>query len=163
IVLVASALTAWLMPSPAHAQDWTPTTTDLLRTEKPGFGGLCGIVVDHRTGHVIVNLSDRGFYRSEDQGKSWKRLHDKAIKVGTAYGPAWIFDDKTAVVAEAKTKTNARPGLVRTSKTFQPCGNYYARALPRWRDGKLYWLVEGAFLLTADRGETWTKLSDVKD
>ena len=36
-------------------------------------------------------------------------------------------------------------------------------ALPRWRDGKLYWLVEGAFLLTADRGETWTKLSDVKD
>ena len=252
--LAVLVLAAGPLASPAHGQDWTPTTTDLLRTEKTGFGGLCGVVVDHRTGHLTINLSDRGFFRSEDRGKNWKRLGDKTIKgrtewpgclqidpvgdgkkmvsalvygepilvsgdggatwktldkksshvdwcavdwadpdlkfvlalkheanglllrsrdggktfdeVGTGYGPAWIFDNKTAVVAEAKTKTNARPGLVRTTdggKTFQPCGAYHARALPRWHGGKLYWLVEGALLATADQGENWTKLSDVKD
>src|SRR5262249_22824771 len=58
----------------ARAAEWQTTTEELLRAEKPGFGGLCGIVVDHQTGDVLVNVSDRGFFRSTDQGKSWKRL-----------------------------------------------------------------------------------------
>jgi hypothetical protein len=250
--LVALALTLAAV-TPARAQDWVAVTTDLVKSEKPGFGGLCGVVVDHRTGHVTINISDRGFYRSEDQGKSWKRLGDQVLKgrtewpgclmldpigsktlvtalvygepllvstdgganwkaldkksshvdwcavdwtdpelkfiltlkheasglllrsrdggktfdeVGKDFGPAWIFDNKTAVVAEAKTKANQKPGLVRTTdggKSFQPCAAYHAKALPRWQGDKLYWLVEGALIVTTDKGENWTKLSDVKD
>jgi hypothetical protein len=244
----------WLVEAPSTMGQWTPTTTELLQKEKPGYGGLCGVVVDHRTGHIIVNVSDRGFFRSEDQGRSWKRLGDKTIKgrtewpgclmldpvgdgktlvsalvygepitigtdggaawrfldnksshvdwcavdwtdpqmkfvltlkhesgdlllrsldggktfeeVGKGYGPAWIFDGKTAVIAEAKSKAKPKPGLLRTTdggKTFQPCGAYFAKALPRWHQGKLYWLVDGALLTTTDKGENWTKVCDLKD
>jgi photosystem II stability/assembly factor-like uncharacterized protein len=249
-------LTFWLTGANAAVGQWTPTTTELLAKEKPGFGGLCGVVIDHRTGHLIVNVSDRGFFRSEDQGKSWKRLGDKTIKgrtewpgclqldpvgdgktlisalvygepiaiatdggatwrfldkksshidwcavdwtdadmkfilalkhesgdlllrsvdggktfeeVGKGYGPAWIFDSKTAVVAEAGSKTNPKPGLLRTTdggKTFQPCAAYAAKALPRWHQGTgtLYWLVAGALLTTTDKGENWKKVCDLKD
>jgi photosystem II stability/assembly factor-like uncharacterized protein len=238
----------------AGAAEWQPVTTELLKTEKPGYGGLCGVVVDHKTGHVLVNLSDKGFYRSEDQGKTWKRLGTQPIKgrtewpgclmldpvgegktlvsalvygepivvsrdggstwqsldkksshvdwcavdwtdpemkllftlkhesgdlllrstdggksfeeVGKGYGPVWVFDGKTAVVAQARSKDRPKPGLLRTTdagKTFQPCGDYFARALPRWHKGVLYWLVEGALLTTTDRGETWKKVCDLKD
>ena len=38
-----------------------------------------------------------------------------------------------------------------------------ARALPRWHGGKLYWLVEGSLIATADKGESWQKVGDLKD
>ncbi len=252
----------WLLPlivfsigtAEVKAAEWQPVTTELLKTEKPGYGGLCGVVVDHKTGNVIVNLSDKGFYRSADQGKSWKHLGMQTIKgrtewpgclmldpvgpgktlvsalvygspivvsrdgggswqaldkksshvdwcavdwtdpemklifalkhesgdlllrsndggksfdeVGKGYGPVWVFDSKTAVVAQAKTKDRPKPGLLRTTdggKTFQPCGDWYARALPRWHKDRLYWLVGGALLTTTDKGESWKKVCDVKD
>jgi photosystem II stability/assembly factor-like uncharacterized protein len=251
-VLLTIAL--WLISAPAGQAQWTPTTTELLKKEKTGFGGLCGVVIDHRSGHIIVNLSDRGFFRSEDEGRSWKRLGDQAIKgrtewpgclqldpvgegktlvsalvygepiaisnnggaawrfmdrksshidwfavdwtdtdmkfvlalkhesgdlllrsldggktfeeVGKGYGPAWIFDGKTAVVAEARSKTKPKPGLLRTTdggKTLQPSGDYSTKAIPRWFQGKLYWLVESALLTTSDKGENWNKVCDLKD
>ena len=70
------------------------------------------------------------------------------------------------MVAEEKTKDRPKPGLVRTTdggKTFKPCGEYTARALPKWHDGTLYWVVDGALISSADKGETWKKLSDLKD
>ncbi len=243
---------AW--PGGSRGADWQAVATELIKTEKPGFGGLCGVVVDHKTGQVIVNLSDKGFYRSEDQGKTWKRLGTQVIKgrtewpgclmldpvgegktlvcalvygspivvsrdggtswqvldrksshvdwcsvdwsdpemklifalkhesgglllrstdggksfeeVGKGYGPVWVFDNKTAVAAQAKTRERPKPGLLRTTdggKTFQPCGNFSASALPRWSRGSLYWLVEGALLTTTDKGASWKKVSDVKD
>lgn len=238
--------------SATQAPDWQPVTEELLRAEKPGPFGLCGVVVDHKTGDVIVNLSDRGFYRSVDQGKTWKRLGpevkgrtewpgciqidptgktrtlvaalvygspivvsaegdgawktlDKksshvdwfaldwndpdhkfvlALKhesgglllvsrdggktfdeAGKGFGPAWVFDDRTAVVAEMKTKDHPKPGLVRSTdgmKIIFRCGDATATALPKWRDGLLYWLVDGALLVTKDRGASWDKISDIK-
>jgi photosystem II stability/assembly factor-like uncharacterized protein len=244
----------WLGCTRSALGQWTATATELLQTEKPGAFGLCGVVVDHRTGQVIVNLSDRGFYRSEDAGRTWRRLGKQTIKgrtewpgclqldpvgdgktlvsalvygepiaigenggaswrflekqskhidwcavdwtdpamkfvlalkhesgdlllrsvdggktfeeLGKGYGPAWIFDGKTAVVAEARSKAKPKPGLLRTTdagKTFQSCGSYSTRALPRWHQGKLYWLVEGGLLTTADKGENWNKVCDLKD
>jgi hypothetical protein len=240
-------------PSALWAGDWRATTTDLISKEKPGYGGLSGVVVDHATGEVYVYLSDRGLYRSKDKGKTWARLEHGPVKgrtewpgclqidptgkskrlvaatvyggpiaigsldgddwkfldnksshidwcavdwtdselkfilalkhesggtllassdggktfaeVGKECGPAWVFDSKTAVV-EAETKNKSKLGLLRTTdggKTFQPHGDYSPKALPKWRDGALYWLVDGALIRSTDAGKTWNKVSEVKD
>ncbi len=248
--LVVLGFTAPIIP--ASAQDWQPVTEALIIAEKPGFGKLCGIAVDHATGAVTINLSDKGLYRSTDQGKTWQKLGmpfkgrtetpgclmldptggkrlvsalvygapilvspdrgetwtmldkksqhvdwcavdwtDADMKfiltlkhemgdlllvsrdagksfdeVGKGYGPAWIFDNKTAIVAEAKSKAKPKPGLLRTTdagKTFEPCGDYHAKALPRWHKDTLYWVVEGALISTKDQGKSWQKISDLKD
>jgi photosystem II stability/assembly factor-like uncharacterized protein len=67
-----ACLAAFAADSPAA--EWRPITTELLEKEKPGYGGLCGVAVNHATGEVFVNVSDRGIYRSTDQGKTWTRL-----------------------------------------------------------------------------------------
>jgi hypothetical protein len=244
---------ALLVPAVPAAAQWRPVTAELIRQEKPGYGGACGVAVDPKTGTVYLDLSDRGIYRSADQGKSWQRA-GKEIKgrtewpgclqldpvggskklvvalvygapiavspdagvnwtfldkksshvdwcavdwtdpdmklifalkhesgdlllvsrdggksfaeVGKGYGPAWVFDGKTAVVAEAKSKAKAKPRLLRTTdagKTFVPCGDFAARALPRWHGETLYWLVEGALIATGDKGQSWHKRADLKD
>jgi len=235
------------------AADWEATTTDLVKAEKPGDFGLCGVVVDHAGGDVFIDLSEKGLYRSRDQGRTWKKhgpvvrgrtewpgclmldpsgktprllmalvygapvgvsadgggewkfmdsksthvdwcavdWSDPAMKfvlalkhesgglliashdggrtfaeVGKGYGPAWVFDEKSAVVAEMKTKDRPKPRLLRTTdagKTFEPCGDWTATALPKPREGTLYWLVDGALLATTDQGINWKKLSDVKE
>ena len=248
-VLVAVFLTVPI--THLSAQDWQPVTEALIVAEKPGFGKLRGVVVDHATGEVTINLSDKGFYRSADQGKTWNkvgmpfkgrtetpgclmldptggkrlvtalvygapillspdrgesvRMLDKKSEhvdwcavdwsdpdmkfiltlkhesgdlllvsrdagksfeeIGKGYGPAWIFDNQTAVVAQAKSKTNPKPGLLRTTdagKSFEKCGDYHARALPRWRKDTLYWVVEGALISTKDQGKSWQKISSLK-
>lgn len=235
----------------ATSQDWQPVTEALILAEKPGFGKLCGVAVDHKTGELFINLSDKGFYRSNDAGQSWMKIgtpikgrtetpgcfmldpfggkrfvsalvygapivvspdrgetwttldkksthvdwcavdwsdpelkfiltlkHEAADlllvshdggksfdEVGKGYGPAWIFDKQTAVVAQAKSKANPKPGLLRTTdagKTFQPVAEYHAKALPRWHKDTLYWLTEGALIKTNDQGKSWTKIGDFK-
>ena len=251
--LLALPLLALFAPL-APAGEWQEVTAELIKAEKPGYGKLCGVVVDHRNGDVWINLSDKGVYRSADAGKNWKRTspmdikgrtewpgclmldpHGKTMRmvmalvygqpigvspaagktwtfmdkksshvdwcavdwsdpgmklifalkhesgdlllvsrdggksfdeVGKGYGPAWVFNGKTAVVAEAKGKGKPAPHLLRTTdagKSFEPCGNYSTRALPRWRDGVLYWLVDGALITTRDQGKMWKKVGEVKD
>src|SRR5476651_2422718 len=60
--------------SPVSAQEWKPITEALIVAEKPGFGKLCGVIVDHATGDLIINLSDKGLFRSSDAGKSWQKF-----------------------------------------------------------------------------------------
>jgi hypothetical protein len=254
LTLAVVVLAAWPAPALPGDTGWQPVATELLKTEKPGYGGLSGLAVDPATGTVYIDLSDKGIYRSTDQGQSFQRMTTTPLKgrtewpgclqidptgkskkmlialvygapiglsddagaafkqmspkanhvdwaaidwtdpehkfvltlkhesgdlllasddggknfreVGKGYGPAFIFDGKTAVVAQAKNKTQPKPGLLRTTdgaKTFQPCGEYFARALPRWRDGKLYWVVEGALIVSADQGASWKKLGALKD
>jgi hypothetical protein len=243
-------LLAFAFAGSAIAQDWQPITEALIAAEKPGFGKLCGVVVDHKTGDLIINLSDKGFYKStnagkdwtklgtpikgrtetpgcvmldptggkrivsalvygspivvsEDSGASWKALDkasghvdwcavdwtDKDMKFiltlrheskpanlllvsrdggksfkefGDGYGPAWIFDNKTAVVAKVKTKAD-KGFIMRTTdgaESFHPVAEYSAKALPRWHKDTLYWVVEGALIKTTDQGKSWTKISD---
>jgi photosystem II stability/assembly factor-like uncharacterized protein len=242
-----------LLPNWAVA-DWEPTTEDLLKSVKTGYGGICGVLVDRATGAVYLDLSDRGLYRSTDQGKSWQPTGEKVLKgrtewpgcllldptgkskrivtalvygeaisisdddgktwktmhnrsshidwcavdwtdpdlkfvlglkhesgdllivsrdggksfedVGKGFGPAWVFDSKTAIVAETKTKNRPNPQLLRTDdagKTFKPCGEYSTKALPKWRGNTLYWVVDGAVIASTDKGLRWKKLGDLKD
>jgi photosystem II stability/assembly factor-like uncharacterized protein len=246
--------------APAADPDWRPVATDLLQREKPGFGGLTGIVVDHATGELWVMLSDRGVYRSVDRGATWTRAGasqqkgrteapgcwlldptgksatmvtalvygapiavspDRAAswsyldgksnhidwcavdwadperkfvlalkhesgglllasadggksfrEVGKGFGPGWVFDARTAVVATAKSKEAPASKLLRTidgGKTFQPCADFSPvgkdsiQALPKWRDGTLYWLTAEGLIATTDKGATWKKVADIKD
>ncbi len=80
-----------ISPSIAAA-DWQPIATALLKSEKTGYGGLCGVVVDHQTGDLWINLSDRGMFRSSDQGKSWKRVSDAQPKGRTETPGCWLID-----------------------------------------------------------------------
>ena len=102
---------------------------------------------------------------SNDGGKSF-------TEIGKGYGSGWVFDNTTAVVAQAKSKDVPKPQLMRTTdggRTFQPCSDHIpvgvesAQALPKWHEGALYWLTTGGLLLTKDKGATWNKVCDVKD
>jgi hypothetical protein len=118
--------------------DWTDSDSKLLLALKHESGGL-----------LIV---------SRDGGKTFE-------DVGKGYGPAWVFDDRTAVVAQMKTKDRPKPGLVRTTdagKTFTQCANYHAQALPKWHGSTLYWLAGDTLIASSDKGATWRKLGTVK-
>src|SRR5579871_115302 len=254
LVLLALGLSVPLAGA-ADEPAWQPLASDFFKGEKPGYGGLCGVMVDHQSGNVYVNVSDKGVYLSTDQGKTFKRQGTQAIKgrtewpgcfmidptgkskrivmalvygspivssgddgvtwkvmdgksghvdwfavdwndpdlgfvlalkheqsdlmivshdggktfaeIGKGRGPAWIFDKDTAVIAEVKSKDTPKPGFQRTTdgcKTFKPTATDFVagKALPKWHDGVLYWLVDGAIISTADRGETWKKVCDLK-
>ncbi len=258
---ILAATVVVILCQPGTAADdvvWQAMLGDFVKSEKAGSFGLCGICVDHANGDVFLNISDKGFYRSTDGAKTFKRLGDTQPKgrteepgcflidptgkskkmvaalvygapistdggatwtmmngksahvdwcavdwtdpetkfvlallhekgglliasqdggksfteVGKGYGTGWVFDSQTAVVAEAKTKERPKPNLVRTTdggKTWKPCGEYSpvgvnsAQALPKWRDGTLYWLVDGAIISTADKGESWKTVCELKD
>ena len=233
--------------------DWEKATDGLAKKHGAGFGGLCGIAVDRATGHLFLNISDKGIHRSTDHGatftpfaqtfkgrtewpgcmmfdptgrthrlmvalvygspiligepdeKTWTAFDKKSThvdwcvgdwsgtgptfllafkhesggmllrsvdggksfdEIGKGYASAWVFDAKTAVATRAKTKDQPQPKLVRTTDagaTWTPVGDFASVALPKWNDGKLYWIVESGLIATSDRGATWTKISDMKD
>lgn len=76
------------------ADEWQPVATDLLAKEKTGFGGLSGVTVDRATGTLYVCLSDRGLFRSADQGKTWER-HGKNASKGRTETPGCFHFDPT--------------------------------------------------------------------
>lgn len=78
----------------AAPADWRPVATDLLAREKTGFGGLCGVVVDHGTGRLFVDLSDRGVFTSADRGKTWERVEASPPK-GRTETPGCMMLDPT--------------------------------------------------------------------
>jgi photosystem II stability/assembly factor-like uncharacterized protein len=109
------------------------------------------LALKHESGDLLIV--------SRDGGKSFE-------DVGKGFGPAWVFDKKTAVVAETKTKDRPKPRLLRTDdagKTFKPCGHYFTKALPKWRGNTLYWVVDSAVIVSSDTGKSWKKLGDLKD
>jgi photosystem II stability/assembly factor-like uncharacterized protein len=240
----------------APAAEWEPMVTELLKTEKLGFGGLSGIVVDRESGDVYAWLSDQGMYKSTDQAKTFKPLGPrfkgrtewpgcmltnpegppktwviatvyggpilsstdgcKALtpmdkkaqhvdwvavnwtdpqrkfvltlkhesgdlllasndggkefrEVGKGFGPACIFDEKTAVIVQiiaGEPKKPAKRILARTTdggKIFEKVADFSTKAVPVWFGKKPYWLVDGAIITTKDKGETWEQVAAVKN
>src|SRR5580704_3064841 len=86
------ALALFLFAAAAPAADWVAMTADLIEKEKPGYGKLCGVMVDHQTGCIYVNLSDKGVYCSTDQGKTFKRQATQAIKGRTEWPGCFMMD-----------------------------------------------------------------------
>ena len=89
-----TVLTMIVMTTMLRADEpaWKPVTTELLKQERTGFGGLCGVVVDHVTGDLWVNLSDRGMFHSTDQGQTWKRVSDAQPNGRTETPGCWLLD-----------------------------------------------------------------------
>src|SRR5262245_30565474 len=85
-------LAALFLPGAARAAEWEPLCADLIAKEKTGFGGLCGVVVERPSGHVVIDLSDRGLYRSDDRGKSWQKLSRGDLKGRTETPGCMLFD-----------------------------------------------------------------------
>jgi photosystem II stability/assembly factor-like uncharacterized protein len=115
------------------------------------------LALKHESGGLLL--------ASSDGGKSF-------AEVGKGFGPGWVFDDRTAVVATAKRKDAPNSKLLRTTdggKTFQPAGDYgpvgkdSVQAQPKWHAGTLYWLTADGLIATTDKGATWKKIADVKD
>jgi photosystem II stability/assembly factor-like uncharacterized protein len=85
-------LSLLVLSASARAADWQPITTELLKQEKTGFGGLTGVVVDHATGRLFVCLSDRGTFTSADHGKTWERLGKEPFKGRTENPGCFLLD-----------------------------------------------------------------------
>lgn len=77
---------------PCFGQGWVPVTTELLKSEKTGYGGLCGVLVNHRTGDLWVNLSDRGMFHSKDQGQTWTQTTTAPLRGRTEAPGCWLLD-----------------------------------------------------------------------
>jgi hypothetical protein len=240
----------------SNAAEWEPMVTELLKSEKLGYGGLTGVVVDRHTGDVYIWLSDKGLYKSTDQartfapfgpptkgrtewpgcmltnptgplktwtialvygspivtsndaGKTFTPLDKKSVHVdwvaidwrdperkfvltlkhesgdlllasnnggkefrdvGKGYGPACIFDEKTAVVVQivpTEAKKPAKRVLARTTdaaKTFEKVADFSTKAVPVWFEHKPYWLVDGAIITSKDGGRTWEQVAAIKN
>ena len=88
-----AVLVALLSATVARSAEWEPMVSDLLKAEKPGYGGLTGVVVDRETGDVYIWLSDKGLYRSSDQAKTFAPL-GKPVKGRTEWPGSMVLDRK---------------------------------------------------------------------
>ena len=156
-LLPGLALCAALSAPIAHAQEWTPIAQDLLK-EKVGYGGICGVVVE-KSGDVLINLSDRGLYRSKDQGATWVRV-GKEIR-GRTETPGCIMLDPTGggrmflvLVYGAPIQASTDRGETMTS--FDPKKTSHVDwCAVDWTDNKLFLTLKhesGGVLLRSDDG-----------
>jgi photosystem II stability/assembly factor-like uncharacterized protein len=95
MTMILSACAVALAALPGAEPEWQAMLNGLPAAEKAGFGGLCGVCVDRASGAVIINISDRGFYRSSDGGKTFRRLGDNQPK-GRTESPGCLLFDPTS-------------------------------------------------------------------
>lgn len=161
-------LLAASIPSTLKADEWQAVTTELLQKEKPGYGGLSGVAIDRASGNVFVNVSDRGVFRSSDQGKTWTRL-GKEIK-GRTETPGCLQLDPTGkskrimmatvyggpIVVGASDAGNWRP-LAETSRHIDWCA-------VDWTDPDFKFILGlkhesgGVLIRSRDGGKTFDEL-----
>lgn len=165
-----SAILSLLILAPSvRAADWQPIATELLAREKTGFGGLSGVVVDHRTGRLFVNLSDRGVFTSPDRGKKWERLGKEPFK-GRTEDPGCFLLDPTG-----KTNRLLLPLVYGVPLTFGTADTGDWRTVDKktehidwcaadWTDPDLKFLLvlkheaNGQMLRSKDGGKSWDDL-----
>jgi photosystem II stability/assembly factor-like uncharacterized protein len=156
------------LASSVSAADWQAVTTELLQKEKPGYGGLCGVAVDHATGHVYVNVSDRGVFRSTDQGKTWERL-GKEIK-GRTETPTCLQLDPTGKTKRLMMATVYGGPIILGStdkgewRTLDKTSGHVDWSVADWSDPDLKFILTlkhesgGLLLLSRDGGKTFDEI-----
>jgi photosystem II stability/assembly factor-like uncharacterized protein len=164
-------LTALVYGAPASTCDdgltWKPLN------EKAAHVDWCAVDwTDAERKFVLALKHESGgkLILSRDGGRSF-------VEVGDGYGPGWVFDATTAVVARTTTVAPAATNdvskgvLARTQDAgvtwntcgdFRPVGNGSAQALPRWHNGTLFWLVEGALISSNDAGKNWKTVCEIQ-
>ena len=124
------------------AVDWSDPERKFLLTLK------------HESGDLLM--------ASDDGGKSYR-------DVGKGYGPACIFDSKTAVAVQiipGEPKKPAKRILSRTTdgaKTFEKVAEFSTKAMPVWYEKTPYWLVDGSIITSKDQGKTWESIATIKN
>ena len=162
-------LSLFIAPAFAVEPEWVPVTTELLQREKTGFGGLCGIVVDHQSGDLFVNLSDRGMFGSKDQGRTWKRISETQPKGRTETPGCWLLDPTgksqrmvTALVYGSPISISA--DRAETWKSLQAASSHIDWCAVDWSDPEFRFVLalkhEAGDLLLAsnDGGQSFTEV-----
>jgi BNR/Asp-box repeat len=150
------------------AADWEATTAELIKAEKPGYGGLCGVAVDHGTGDVLIDLSDKGLYRSTDQGKSWKK-HGPVVKGRTEWPGCLILDptgkSRRAVMAHVYGSSIATSPDAGESWTFLNAKSEHVDwAVVDWTDPAMKFVMAlkhesgGLLLVSRDGGKSFAEV-----
>jgi hypothetical protein len=153
------------------AADWQPVATHLLQSEKTGFGGLCGLLVGHRTGDLLVNLSDRGMFASGDQGRSWKRVSDTQPRGRTETPGCWLRDPTgkgatmaTALVYGSHLAMSADNAS--TWKYLDPKSAHIDWCAVDWTDPEMKFVMAlkhesgGLLLVSRDGGKSFAELGE---
>ncbi len=157
-----------LLPTAAGAQDWKPLTEALLKKEKPGYGGLCGVAVDRATGRVYVNVSDRGVFRSSDGGATWERF-GAALK-GRTETPGCLMFDPTGKTKRLLLATVYGGPIAATTteagewRIFDKASVHVDWCAADWSDPEMKFLLAfkhesgGQLLRSRDGGKTFDEL-----
>lgn len=152
-----------------NAQEWKPVTVELLKSEKTGFGGLCGIVVDHQTGELWANLSDRGTFHSADQGQTWKRVSETQPKGRTESPGCWLLDPtgKTHRMVTALvygSPISITDDAADTWKMLDGKSGHVDWCAVDWTDPEMKFILtlkheaNGLLLASSDGGRTFTEI-----
>ena len=165
----ASLAIAVLISPVATAQDWQPTTAALIQKEKPGYGGLSGVAVDRANGHVYVNVSDRGVFRSTDQCKTWERVGKEPFK-GRTETPGCLMLDPTGKTKRLVMATVYGVPIVATTtdsgdwRTFDKASVHVDWCSVDWTDPEMKFILAlkhesgGQLLRSRDGGKTFDEL-----
>ena len=158
-IVMASLIT---VPAFAIEPEWVPVTTELLQREKTGYGGLCGVVVDHQSGDLFANLSDRGMFRSNDQGRTWMRVSETQPKGRTETPGCWLLDPTgksqrmvTALVYGSPISVST--DRAETWKSLHNASNHIDWCAVDWTDPDLRFVLAlkheaGGLLLASNNG-----------
>lgn len=166
MVLFASFLV--LTPS-ARSADWQPVTAELLKKEKPGYGGLSGVAVDHASGHIFIDVSDRGVFRSTDVGKTWERLGTGVIKGRTETPGCLQLDPAEKTKRILMATVYGGPVVVGTSdkgewRALDKASMHVDWCVADWSDPEMKFLLAlkhesgGMLLRSSDGGKTFDEL-----
>jgi BNR/Asp-box repeat len=153
-----------LVAGAAAGADWEPITTDLIAREKPGYGGLSGVVVDHANGNIYVCLSDRGIFRSTDHGKTWERFGKDAFKGRTEWPGCFLLDPTGKTKRFLVALVYGAPITVGDGgdwKTMAKDSAHVDYASVDWSDAEMKLVLtvkheaDGKLLISDDRGQTF--------
>ncbi len=148
---------------------WQAMLGDFVKAENAGYGGLCGVAVDPTSGRVWINVSDRGFYRSDDQAQTFRRCGDMQPK-GRTETPGCLLPDPTgaskrmlsALVYGSPVGVSADEGA--TWKSFDGKASHIDWCAVDWTDPEMKFVLAlkheagGLLLASHDGGATFAEI-----